>query len=192
MADAIIAPSRISDRVDKESAAPCWLWTGRITEQGYGVLHGGAHVLYTHRVSYELHVGPIPEGLHIDHLCRNRACCNPEHLEPVTCRENVRRSPIALAAINARKTHCDSGHEFTPANTNLDDKGNRSCRACRSAHNRVVAARRKRNRHRKNTAAVIAAGGPCLHASWRGNVCTLPQGHDGLHCSLFPLVEVSA
>lgn len=73
--------------------AGCWRWTGRLSSAGYGETSGERHgvKVLAHRVSYETFVGPIPDGLHIDHLCRNRACINPEHLEPVTLQENLRR-----------------------------------------------------------------------------------------------------
>lgn len=99
---------------------------------GYGQTWDGQKVLLAHRVAYELAVGPIPEGLHIDHLCRNRACVNPKHLEPVTCLENVRRG----AAV---KTHCPHGHEYTPENSYHHPAGGRICRICI----------RKRNREKK-------------------------------------------
>lgn len=131
--------------VDRESG--CWLWTGAVgTGTGYGRFRMGSRVDDTvrteqaHRVSYELHVGPIPDGLHLDHLCRVRRCVNPDHLEPVTQAENNRRgvSPIA-AFVDA--THCIHGHEFTPENTYRTDKG-RYCRACRRRRNRDLRARK--------------------------------------------------
>lgn len=82
---------RLFARIEVD-ASGCWIYTGCIAPVGYGQIGSGGVVLYTHRVSYELHEGPIPNGLHIDHLCRNRACCNPEHLEPVTQAENNRRA----------------------------------------------------------------------------------------------------
>lgn len=83
-----------------------------------------------HRWIYTQRVGPIPEGMQLDHLCRVRACANPAHLEPVTSRQNTMRSPIANAAVRASATHCESGHEFSGANLYIDPNGYRRCRAC--------------------------------------------------------------
>lgn len=115
----------------------CWEWPGASNGSGYGrVSVGPGKAEYVHRHVYELIVGLIPPGLDLDHLCRNRSCGNPLHLDPVTRGENVRRSPIAPAAVNARKTHCKWGHEFTPENTTRDARGRRGCRTCR--HDRHV------------------------------------------------------
>jgi hypothetical protein len=97
-------------------------------------------MIYAHRLAYQLLVGPIPEGLVIDHLCRNPPCQNPAHMECVTHRENTLRG-ASPHAMNARKTHCKRGHEFTFQNTYVDAKGCRSCLACRAA-----AAARKRKK----------------------------------------------
>lgn len=83
-----------------EKTSTCWLWRGPISSTGYGALTvRGRGTVSTHRLSWEIHRGPVPEGLELDHLCRVRACCNPEHLEPVTRRENLLRgeSPVARA-----------------------------------------------------------------------------------------------
>lgn len=92
----------------------CWLWTGALTAQGYGLttFRTSNKPSYIHRTVFELLVGGIPEGLELDHVCRVRTCANPAHLDPVTHRENLLRSPIAPAAINAGKTHCKRNHEF--------------------------------------------------------------------------------
>lgn len=116
-------------KIDQQAAGGCWEWNGNRLPEGYGKIRIAGLDLYSHRVSYELHKGKIPAGLHIDHLCRNRSCCNPDHLEAVTGRENIMRSPIAVAAINARKTHCGRGHEFTAENTGHQETG-RFCRTC--------------------------------------------------------------
>ena len=113
-----------------DKSGDCWEWNGKHFPTGYGrFYHRGSQ--YTHRYSYEMFVGPIPEGLEIDHLCRNRGCLKPSHLEAVTHRENVLRSPIAVGAMNRNKTHCKRGHEFTEANTrNFTQKNGSSGREC--------------------------------------------------------------
>lgn len=107
----------------------CWEWQGAKAGAGYGVLLRDRRMAYTHRVAYELFVGPIGDGLHIDHLCRNRICCNPDHLEPVTVRENNLRGE-GLAAQESQRTHCPRGHEYTPENTRISKHNERNCRAC--------------------------------------------------------------
>lgn len=113
----------------------CWNWIGSINRGGYGVFTFGGRSgkkLYGHRASYELHKGNIPDGLEIDHLCRNRKCVNPDHLEAVTRQVNTKRGigPSILGKINASKTHCKHGHEFTPENTIIRKTGGRRCRQC--------------------------------------------------------------
>ena len=111
----------------------CWEWLANRTKSGHGHIGtGGANPkkVYAHRVAYELLIGPIPDGLELDHICRNPGCVNPAHLEAVTHRENVLRG-FSPTAHNARKTHCKRGHEFTDANTYVSPSGGRYCRACR-------------------------------------------------------------
>jgi hypothetical protein len=102
----------------------CWEWTRARASAGYGVMGFKGSVDCVHRVTYELLRGPIPAGLHIDHLCRNRPCCNPWHLEPVTREENNRRST---------QTICRNGHPFSGDNVIWNRNGGRQCRACRNA-----------------------------------------------------------
>ncbi len=137
---------RLWARVDKNGPlrrpmkTRCWQWTGA-TQRGYGSIHVGTSrkdkkMRQVHVVVWEILVGPIPAGLTLDHLCRNRACVRPSHLQPVTNKVNVLRGR-GLTAVNARKTHCKRGHEFTPENTRVN-RGSavngygpfRSCRTC--------------------------------------------------------------
>jgi hypothetical protein len=109
--------------------ASCWLWTGSFDSGGYGRLRiGQRKYSLAHRFSYQLFVGPVPEGLHLDHLCRVRSYVNPEHLEPVTRKENILRG-MGAAAANARKTHCPAGHPYEGDNLRSSQYG-RQCRAC--------------------------------------------------------------
>lgn len=106
----------------------CWDWRLSLVK-GYGVVNIDGKKVAAHRFVYELCEGPIPEGLTLDHLCRNRRCVNPAHLEPVTGRENTLRGE-GLAARQARQTHCIHGHPFDEANTGYHKTGARYCRAC--------------------------------------------------------------
>jgi len=102
-----IPPTFFQRLFDKMDVTPdCWRWKRPNRQLGYGyVFFEGKHVP-AHRIVYTFLVGPIADGLEIDHLCRVRACVNPDHLEPVTHAENIRRSPTAAPAVNARRTHC--------------------------------------------------------------------------------------
>ena len=111
----------------------CVLADGPLDDKGYGRVYRDGRNHRAHKLAYEDAHGPVPEGLVLDHLCRNRACVNPAHLEPVTPAENLRRSPIAPATINRSKTHCPSGHEYSAENTRIDRDGWRRCRACAKA-----------------------------------------------------------
>lgn len=106
----------------------CWVWQGYRTAHGYGRI--GAD--YAHRLTYELVVGPIPDGLQLDHLCRNRGCCNPAHLEPVTMAENIRRGYG-----HGSETHCPQGHPYDEANTYRPKRGGRMCRTCKRNRDRA-------------------------------------------------------
>ena len=153
LAALVAAPDRFWSKVDV--LGDCWEWLGYRADNGYGrfVLGGrGAAMEGAHCVAYTLTVGPVPAGLELDHLCRNRGCVNPAHLEPVTHVENVRRG-IAGEVNGARQrgvTHCPQGHEYDEENTRWGAKGSgrwsRSCKACAKA-------RRETPGHRARNAA---------------------------------------
>lgn len=132
---------RLFPKVD--ATGICWLWTGAKNRGGYGVINRGRRfgTVVVHRAVWELLVGPIPEGTELDHVCRVRACCNPDHLEPVTRAVNVARGSQRAGA--PRKTHCKSGHRFTPENTLPNGDHGRACRECVNAANRRYRARQK-------------------------------------------------
>lgn len=112
--------------IEVQHPGDCWEWLGSKVE-GYGQFRWKYQTFLAHRLSYELLVGPIPEGLTLDHLCRNRACISPAHLEPVTQAENNRRKPHGVKF----KTQCKRGHAFEGSNIYVRSDGTRSCATCR-------------------------------------------------------------
>lgn len=124
-----------------QDPSACWPWKASLMSSGYGQFgiknaHGRHRMQPAHRVAYELTVGIIPEGLVIDHLCRNRRCVRPAHLEAVTMAENLRRGEGA-SGVNARKTACHQGHPFDHDNTYRRPDGGRECRTCAAARARI-------------------------------------------------------
>lgn len=113
----------------------CFQWTGATMSRGYGTCCVNGRTQRAHRFYYERAHGPIADGLTLDHLCRNRLCVRPEHLEPVLNRTNVLRG-AGVSAENARKTHCKRGHLFDQQNTRYAPTGARICRACHAAYMR--------------------------------------------------------
>lgn len=143
--------------IQVDASTGCWNWQ-LFKNDGYGRMWVGSRSDGTrrfdraHRVAYRELVGPIPEGLELDHLCRNPSCVNPEHLEPVTSRTNLLRSE-APSAHQARQTHCKRGHEFTAENTYVDKKRKRYCIECRRLR---VATYRRRDTEARASAKLVA------------------------------------
>ncbi|MGW4028263.1 HNH endonuclease signature motif containing protein [Streptomyces sp. NPDC004838] len=115
--------TRLLDKTVFNTETGCWEWTGSRGTNGYGSFPVPGLTAQAHRAAYLLLAGPIPPGLHLDHLCRNRRCVNPDHLEPVTQAENNRRA-------GAARTRCAQGHAYTEANTYRRRTGRRNCRQC--------------------------------------------------------------
>lgn len=112
----------------------CWEWAGCLGWRGYGRIRYNGRMQQAHRISYEHSVSPIPEGMHVDHICRNPRCVNWHHLRLVTPRQNVLENSAGLAAANVIKTQCLHGHLYTEENTYTgtrpDGRIYRQCRAC--------------------------------------------------------------
>lgn len=129
---------RFWSRVDAEG--DCWLWTGPLNQDGYGRFWDGKRVRRTHKWAYEYLVGAVPLGFELDHLCRVTACVNPDHLEPVTHAENMRRG---IAGFRKDKQFCKRGHEFVPENIYTKSNGGRQCRECTLQSNARIRERKR-------------------------------------------------
>ena len=129
----VLGTERYATKVDRRpDPEACWEWMAARSRSGYGVFWLDGKLRYAHRVSYESINGSIPDGLQLDHLCRNRACVNPDHLEPVSNRENAIRglTGSASGARQRAKTHCPQGHLYDEKNTCQKLDGRRACRTC--------------------------------------------------------------
>ena len=133
---------RFFDKVVVDPETGCWNWTAYRDRNGYGRFRLDGKTHFAHRIAYELLRGEIPEGLQIDHLCRHRGCVNPDHMEPVSSKENTLRGET-LAAANVAKTHCPHGHPYSGDNLYVRPDGNRRCRACDAERARRCRAKKK-------------------------------------------------
>ena len=127
----------LPDRIERKiKRVECWEWTACHSSNGYARVVWNGRVQNAHRVVWHIATGEdIPDGMELDHLCRNRSCVNPVHLEVVDKRTNILRG-FGPTAVNARKTHCKRGHEFADENTYIESDGGRRCRTCRSEKHR--------------------------------------------------------
>lgn len=132
---------RLGGMYSVKTETDCWEWEAAKSPNGYGQVKHDGRTRSAHRTVYEQLVGPIPDGLDLDHLCRNRGCVNPDHLEPVTRRENLLRGDT-LAASNAAKTRCLRDHPLHGANLYIyPSNGRRACRICRKSARRAGVSR---------------------------------------------------
>ncbi len=139
-------PKSLTDKIVKSEA--CWEWTGTHAH-GYGLWWDPDRksMRVAHRALYEKLYGEVPKTLDLDHLCRNRGCLNPEHLEPVSRSENIRRGagPDIIRARQGAKTHCKRGHAYSGDNLYVNPRGQRECRECRKISKRNSYAKSKVN-----------------------------------------------
>jgi hypothetical protein len=133
----------IMRKVDKSDG--CWEWTGWKNSRGYGRVRYNGKFKQAHRIIYELLNGELPRYLVLDHLCRNKGCVNPSHLEPVTNKENILRG-FSVPAKNARKTHCKHGHELSASNIYVYPQG-RVCKVCVAVRKKEYRLRDRRNKN---------------------------------------------
>lgn len=142
--------ARFWNKVD--ATGDCWVWTAGRDAKGYGRVRWNGENRLAYRVAWQLLVGPVPDGLQIDHLCRNPACCNPAHLEPVTMQENIRRGKPNNATRWATIHECTRGHPYTVENLYVSPTlGQRVCRTCMRRH-------RKNHEERKRAECVALPG----------------------------------
>ena len=136
---------RLLQKVEQITESGCWIYTGRLTRDGYASVFYQGRMAPLHRIFYEHFIDKIPQGLEPDHLCRVRCCENPWHLEIVSRLENTMRGN-SVPAINARKTHCKYGHPFSGRNLHIRSDGSRSCRMCLANKERRKIIRRRERR----------------------------------------------
>lgn len=138
---------RVTDGIDRiltwvELQGSCWNWTGAINQYGYGISSQAGKNVMAHRYVYSVLVGVLPEGLDADHICRNRRCCNPDHIEFVSRRENLLRG----AGTYGLRTYCRHGHDMRkPDNVRSNTKGHKTCRACDRAYHQKLREKENHN-----------------------------------------------
>ena len=151
---------RFNALISRSDSDGCWIWTGTARPDGYGqytiAVNGKKTIYKSHRLCYELSIGPIPDGAHLHHVCMNRACVNPLHLEPM--------QPSAHEKLHhVRQTHCLRGHEFTDDNVYVRSNGGRTCKICSDVYQKVHEALRKARRVKRKKTRLY-----CIHGHFVG------------------------
>ncbi len=123
--------ARLEKMIFPEPNTGCWLWAGAASSD-YAQFNVKGVQAVVHRVVYTWKVGRIAPGMTLDHLCRNKMCVNPDHLEEVSMGENLRRAGNSISALSANVTHCPKGHPYSGSNLYINPRGDRECRTCRS------------------------------------------------------------
>jgi|SRR6185312_314427 len=145
MRTALVPEFRFWSKINLDFQSGCWNWIGRKDKHGYGLFYNGVKDVRAHRFIFETIKGKVPEGLQLDHLCRNRDCVNPEHLEAVTTKENILRGE-GITSKNAKKTHCDKGHLLSKNNLvkSALKFNRRACKICYDISQQAFRMRKKK------------------------------------------------
>lgn len=179
------APADLAPRIKVRPDIGCWEWQGYVKPNGYGQAHRNDLV---HILMWEHYNGTVPPGLTLDHLCRNRRCCNPAHLEPVTARVNILRG-VGFAATNAKKYRCTLGHPLVGKNVYLrPDRHGRMCRTCREVVDRRRRAANPSGRDREAPCLLVLHRGPPDRAGRPDPRRNAPLSLSGYRDSPLPLV----
>ena len=162
------AEGRFWDYVEVRASGACWPWKGHVSGNGYARMGVGGKAFQAHRLAYFYCVGPIPDGLVVDHQCNRRDCVNPNHLRAMTHEENVRRPALA-------RTTCPNGHRFTDSNTYIDGRGARVCRICKQKN--LTSTRRSKNQHLRRFTDEQEIAIAREHAEGKGSYRSLAKKH---------------
>jgi HNH endonuclease len=167
-------PERLESKFTADSNSRCWLWQACCDRSGYGIIKADGKARKAHAVIYELCVGPVPEGMELDHLCHNPQCVNPDHLDPAPKRINILRG-MGVGAKNCRKTHCSKGHPLSGDNLRIRSDGySRVCMECQKARRPAEYALRRARRAGLIAASIILLGAPLMNPARAQGYNSLP------------------